>query len=42
MMDPGFWKKIQMGSEGSKSSKHEFFRVLAKNPIRSDIYDFLL
>ena len=31
-----------MGSEGSKSSKHEAFRILAKNAIRSDIYAFLL
>ena len=28
--DPGFWEKIQMGSEGWKSPKDEVFRVLAK------------
>ena len=29
-----------MGSESSKSLKNEVFRVLAKNLIHSDIYDF--
>ena len=30
MTDPGFWKKVQVGSEGSKSPRNEVFRVAAK------------
>ena len=30
VIDPGFWIKVQVGSETSKSIKNEVFRVLAK------------
>ena len=39
--DLSFWRKVQMGSEASKSPKYESLGALAKNFIQSDIYFFL-
>ena len=42
LTDPGLWKKIQIGLQGSKNPKNEGFMGFSKNLIYSDIYDFLL